>query len=175
MCQWTGDDAVLHKTINIFTCFSQLVMKPQDCYTSDRSAAWQHLRDSLCGCPEAYQSLLYGSPELALRARYAQGTFALAPYGGLLGVEPKYGYSCVDVPGKCHLCYFLHIHGLVQERRNSSALVMEFRLYCTNPLIWFFPCGQGNIPHCLMFLLLGPVHNILRVHCSWNLLSLVMD
>ena len=28
-----------------------------------------------------------------------------------------------------------HIDGLVQERRNSSALVMELRLACTNPLI----------------------------------------
>ena len=27
-----------------------------------------------------------------------------------------------------------HIDGLVQERRNSSALAMELRLYCTNPL-----------------------------------------
>ena len=30
-----------------------------------------------------------------------------------------------------------HIEGLVQERRNSSALAMEFRLSCTNPSIWF--------------------------------------
>ena len=29
----------------------------------------------------------------------------------------------------------LHIHGLVQERRNSSALAMELRLSFTNPLI----------------------------------------
>ena len=28
-----------------------------------------------------------------------------------------------------------YIDGLVQERRNSSALAMELRLYCTNPLI----------------------------------------
>ena len=28
---------------------------------------------------------------------------------------------------------WLHIDGLVQERRNSSALAMELRLYCTNP------------------------------------------
>ena len=37
------------------------------------------------------------------------------------------------------------IDGLVQERRNSSALTMELRLSCTNPLIWFgwplFCCG----------------------------------
>ena len=29
----------------------------------------------------------------------------------------------------------LHIDGLVQERRNSSALAMELRLSCTNPSI----------------------------------------
>ena len=28
------------------------------------------------------------------------------------------------------------IGGLVQERRKSSALAMELRLYCTNPSIW---------------------------------------
>ena len=30
----------------------------------------------------------------------------------------------------------LHIDGLVQEKRNSSALAMELRLPCTNPSIW---------------------------------------
>ena len=30
-----------------------------------------------------------------------------------------------------------HIDGLVQERRNSSALAMELRLSCINPSIWF--------------------------------------
>ena len=34
----------------------------------------------------------------------------------------------------------LHVNGLVQERRNSSALAMELRLYCTYPSVcylWF--------------------------------------
>ena len=31
----------------------------------------------------------------------------------------------------------LHIDGLVQKRRNSSALAMELRLFCTNPSIFF--------------------------------------
>ena len=30
-----------------------------------------------------------------------------------------------------------HIDGLVQERRNSSALAMELRLSCTNPSICY--------------------------------------
>ena len=29
------------------------------------------------------------------------------------------------------------IDGLVQERRNSSALAVEFNLSCTNPSTWF--------------------------------------
>ena len=33
----------------------------------------------------------------------------------------------------CSLCY---IDGLVQERRNSSALAMELRMSCTNPSIY---------------------------------------
>ena len=35
----------------------------------------------------------------------------------------------------CSIIWSLHIDGLVQERRNSSALAMELRLSCTNPLI----------------------------------------
>ena len=35
--------------------------------------------------------------------------------------------------GNTHLNAHQHIDGLVQERRNSSALAMELRLSCTNP------------------------------------------
>ena len=35
------------------------------------------------------------------------------------------------------LCYY--IDGLMQEMHNSSALAMEWRLSCTNPLIWAIP------------------------------------
>ena len=39
--------------------------------------------------------------------------------------------------------------GLVQERRNSSALTMELRVSCTNPLIWAkLRCAYG-IPHSI--------------------------
>ena len=34
------------------------------------------------------------------------------------------------------LFFVKHIDGLVQERRNSSALAIELRLSCTNPLIY---------------------------------------
>ena len=36
------------------------------------------------------------------------------------------------------------IEGLVQERRNSSALAMELRLSCTNPSTWYV-CTWGKI------------------------------
>ena len=38
----------------------------------------------------------------------------------------------------------LHINGLVQERRNSSANALEFRLSCTNPLICMLTMSQGK-------------------------------
>ena len=37
-----------------------------------------------------------------------------------------------------------HIEGLVQERRNSSALAMELRLSCTNPSV----CHCSMIGEC---------------------------
>ena len=48
--------------------------------------------------------------------------------------------SCVyTAPRHGHhfFCIF-HIDGLVQERRNSSALAMGLRLSCTNPSIWIY-------------------------------------
>ena len=44
-------------------------------------------------------------------------------------------------PVKVRVTHVPHIDVLVQERRNSSALAMELRLSCTNPLIYniFFP------------------------------------
>ena len=54
------------------------------------------------------------------------------------------GYTVYSVPGgccqyTCHnmtpSCWQVHLHGLVQERRNSSVLAMELRLSCTNPSI----------------------------------------
>ena len=35
---------------------------------------------------------------------------------------------------KCTICFILHVDGLVQERRNSSALAMKLRISCTNSL-----------------------------------------
>ena len=37
-----------------------------------------------------------------------------------------------------------NIDGLVQERRNSSALAMELRLSCTKPSIWYVRLPEGG-------------------------------
>ena len=42
-----------------------------------------------------------------------------------------------------------HCHGLVQERRNSSALAMELRLSCTKPSI-FFCMHPANDKYCIL-------------------------
>ena len=38
----------------------------------------------------------------------------------------------------------IYIYGLVQERRNSSALALELRLSCTNPSIYNLISAQGD-------------------------------
>ena len=51
------------------------------------------------------------------------------------------------------------IDGLVQERRNSSALAMELRLSCTNPacvITWL--CTDSPLPDCYIVLLITPKH-----------------
>ena len=42
------------------------------------------------------------------------------------------------------LCYWQHINGLMQERRNSIANALELRLSCTNPSI-YSPCNYWSI------------------------------
>ena len=37
-------------------------------------------------------------------------------------------------------CWHPHVDGLVQERRNSSALAAELRLSCTKPMMWSLAC-----------------------------------
>ena len=43
-----------------------------------------------------------------------------------------------------NLVLWCHINGLVQERRNASALAMELRLSCTNPSAWTQGTGSGT-------------------------------
>ena len=42
------------------------------------------------------------------------------------------------VTNKQNCVWLMYIDRLVQERRNSSALALELRLSCNNPLIWSF-------------------------------------
>ena len=49
------------------------------------------------------------------------------------------GFHCIKLvthSSEISLNYDYHIDGLVQERRNSSALAMELRLSCINPSTW---------------------------------------
>ena len=56
--------------------------------------------------------------------------------GGLSWMRPKVTESVCDV--RFIDPVWRYIDGLVQERRNSSALAMELRLSCTNPSIWCY-------------------------------------
>ena len=40
--------------------------------------------------------------------------------------------------------FYWHLHGLLQERHNSTANALELRLSCTNPLIYNWQCHQYN-------------------------------
>ena len=54
---------------------------------------------------------------------------------------------------------WFYIDGLVQERRNPSALAMEFRLPCTSPSILSISITRNG--HCLaVFYLMLRVHNV---------------
>ena len=67
-------------------------------------------------------------------------------YNDILTIQDKQ-------PNKGALCglsitmivMILHIDGLEQEKRNSSALVMGLRLFCTSPSIWH------SITRCLLY------------------------
>ena len=60
-----------------------------------------------------------------------------------------YGIYCVLIQTASHgwcltkrtIFHCIDIDGLVQERRNSSALAIELRLSCTNPSIWMREWG----------------------------------
>ena len=58
----------------------------------------------------------------------------------------KYGTEHAEHPWTW-LYLLEHIDGLVQERCNSSALAMELRLSCTNPLIGML-CFTSHEPQC---------------------------
>jgi hypothetical protein len=66
----------------------------------DRSAAWQIMKENLCGTLEAKQSLLYGTPEIYTGVRWWNPWyFSEIEPGGLFGFRPKHGMSGVYSPG----------------------------------------------------------------------------
>ena len=56
--------------------------------------------------------------------------------------------------------YNTYIDGLVQEKRNSSALAMELRLSCTNPLIYFL-IGRDLVQTLIESSLQGAIQNVI--------------
>ena len=45
----------------------------------------------------------------------------------------------------------IHVDGLVQEWRNSSALAMELRLFCTNPSMYFWQVHDSRLVIVMFF------------------------
>ena len=68
-----------------------------------------------------------------------QWTFLFRLIVGMADLVTQFG----DLVGICNMGWYLieQSHGLVQERRNSSALAMELRLSCINPSsLWYQIC-----------------------------------
>ena len=65
------------------------------------------------------------------------------------GTVMRKAFPCYDVI----VCY---LDGLMQERRNSSALAMELRLSCFNPSIWDTRANTHLIALCITLCVLGP-------------------
>ena len=63
-----------------------------------------------------------------------------------------------------------YLNGLMQERRNSSALTMELRLTCINPLTWWC-CMASQI-----LVNIGPCNGLLshdtKPLCKWDSVAL---
>ena len=69
------------------------------------------------------------------------------------------------IESRYNTVHFLHIDGLVQERRNPSANAMELHFSCTNPSIWngsgefgswsMFSCVNGKSIQCRVMLVQG--------------------
>ena len=61
----------------------------------------------------------------------------------------------------------LYIDGLMQERRNSSALAMELRLSCTNPLICpSHVCVQYTVCEVILIYKQSAIY-LLLTHWGW--------
>ena len=59
----------------------------------------------------------------------------------------------------------LHIDGLMQKRRNSSALAMELRLFCINPSIWPYSSALAMISNGVNYAYFALSHRIMALYC----------
>lgn len=72
-------------------------------YTSDRSAAWRYSSARFGHSRDAHDTVLFGSLQLREETLEARQRFRPTPPGGLLAVQPEFGYSGVYVPSQCSL------------------------------------------------------------------------
>ncbi|XP_013388979.2 uncharacterized protein LOC106157780 [Lingula anatina] len=93
-CQLTDVPAFLYNAMPKIACC------PREIYCCDRSAAWEHMRASLCGSLDARNSLLYGTPDVYEQVRWAKYYFYPTLPCGMYGITPKHGYSGIFVPDK---------------------------------------------------------------------------
>lgn len=85
----------------LFYTIPKIQVKPHRYFCPDRGAAWQVMKENLCGTPEGLLSVLYGSPEVYELVRwYNPWHFFTAPAGGLMGSKPIHGWSGCFVPDK---------------------------------------------------------------------------
>ena len=94
---------------------------------------------------------------------YNQSYSVLMDYVVINGVHTYLNHHCIILKNIMNMKK--HFDELVQERRNSIANTLEFRLSCTNPLIWwniecYFPMygtnhmlwwGIGPLPYEIVF------------------------
>lgn len=72
---------------------------PMEQHCSDRTAAWCYRASRLCGTPQGFYSLLYGTPDIHTLVSQSKWYFHPTQPQGLLAVTPKNGYSGVFIPG----------------------------------------------------------------------------
>lgn len=118
-------------------------MKPHRYFCPDRGAAWQVMKENLCGTPEGLLSVLYGSPEVYELVRwYNPWHFFTAPAGGLMCSKPIHGWSGCFVPGiayinfvpkqKCCTCisyfdtYYVVLSNILNENYTNTWLFFCF-------------------------------------------------
>ena len=87
-----------------------------------------------------------------------------------------------DLVRKKHRLYltmwYPYVDGLVQDRCNSSAVVMELRLSCTNPTIFALTCNLFSL-YCEEFgeiwsQILSVNCNIISIFCSFTIAGVAL-